>query len=159
MMDSVSMFKLLYYSTSFTCDGRSTTAMVVLFFWFDAQEVEIFMDERYPATRTIDRVMWDFYPPNPLPWSDSTVKAKLDVKAKTSKQCTRMQCAKFGDFALRRYAFLWGCSTFIPVRKHTALILKKLHFVALSTAGVVKPRQPRQSRLWQPLASLRYWPC
>ncbi|GBP26491.1 hypothetical protein EVAR_85993_1 [Eumeta japonica] len=56
--------------------------------------------------------MWDFYSLKPLPWDNSIVKAIAydnhstaalpDVKARTSKQtCTRVQCAKFGNFASR----------------------------------------------------------
>ncbi|GBP14687.1 Glutamate receptor [Eumeta japonica] len=34
------------------------------------QEMEIFTDERHPAIRPRDRVMWNVYPLKPLPWSD-----------------------------------------------------------------------------------------
>ncbi|GBP68451.1 hypothetical protein EVAR_56713_1 [Eumeta japonica] len=75
----------------------------------DIEEVEIFTNERYPATRPRNRVMWDFYSLKPLPCGDSIFKAITDdstaalpsVKTKISEQCIRVQCAKFGDFASR----------------------------------------------------------
>ncbi|GBP58537.1 hypothetical protein EVAR_34539_1 [Eumeta japonica] len=83
---------------------------------FDAREVEICTGEGYPATRPIDRIIWDYYPLKPFPWGDSIVKAITydnhsiaalqDVKSETSTQCTRVQYAKFGDFASRGQAIL-----------------------------------------------------
>ncbi|GBP72328.1 Nucleic-acid-binding protein from transposon X-element [Eumeta japonica] len=61
VMNCVSMFRLICCSTRFTIGGRSTTARDAFFFWLDAHEVEIFTDERYPATQPIDRTMWRCY--------------------------------------------------------------------------------------------------
>ncbi|GBP51798.1 hypothetical protein EVAR_96865_1 [Eumeta japonica] len=83
--------------------GRCTrTDKLGLFFFFDAQEVEIFTNKRYSTIRPIDRVMWDYYPLKQLAWDDSIVKAithsnhsiavLLGVKEKTNKQTsTRVQ--------------------------------------------------------------------